>query len=111
MTSATSPAPQASVPSPVEARLGPPEYYRVWCSAEGIPLNEYHCVEFCGWPIAWEDAALDPPVDVASFRRSGPPATHGEVDIYLTTDGKVVSVVELLCDEPREFRRTCGRCS
>ncbi|HWP38280.1 MAG TPA: hypothetical protein VNL18_12085, partial [Gemmatimonadales bacterium] len=67
---------------PVEARLGAPEYYRIWCSAEQLPLNQYHSIEFCGWLIGWDDAALDPPLEAAPFRRAGSPATRVEVEIF-----------------------------
>jgi hypothetical protein len=88
---------------PLEAELGAPEYYRIWCSAEASPLNDYHSIEFCGWPVGWSEAALDPPVEAARAGRSGPAATRVEVEIFLTTDGKLVSVVELVGDEPGQY--------
>lgn len=88
---------------PVEAKLGAAEYYRIWCAAEDFPLNEYHCIEFCGWLVGWGDATLCQPVERFPLRGGGTVATRVEVDIFLTNEGKLVSAVELLGDEPREF--------
>jgi hypothetical protein len=85
-----------------EERLGEPVYYRLWCSAEGLPPNEYRSVEFCGWLIGWGASALARPLEAFRLGSRGV-ATHAEVELFLADDGQIVSAVELLPDAAWEF--------
>ena len=79
--------------------LGSPDLYRCWCSADGFPLNEFRRIEFCGWLIGWGDAMLATPLE----KFHAEPATRMEVHLFLTTDGEIVSAVDLLSDADRAF--------
>lgn len=95
--------PPARARHPAEARLGEAEYYRVWCAATRILLNQYHRVEFWGWLVGWGEGPLEPPLETVAVGAAPAVATRAEVGIFLTTDGALVTTVELLPDADRAF--------
>jgi len=94
--------PACHEPHPAEARLGGPEYYRIWCSATDNPANKYQSVEFCGWLVGWGASELAAPLEAFRFGDAGL-ATRVEADIFLSTDGRIVTALELLPATAWEF--------
>ncbi len=90
-------------PDDLQNRLGAAEYYRLWCSAEQFPLNEYRRIEFCGWLVGYGEAIVELPADAARGPDGGVTSRRTEVDMFLTTDGKIVTAVELMPTAGREF--------
>lgn len=87
----------------MEPHFGGPDFLRIWCTAEDCGLNPYRRIEFCGWPIAWGDGPLDVPVSVFPYQGASYVANRVELNLYRTTEGRIVSALELISDAPREF--------
>jgi len=66
--------------------LGEAERTRIWCVTSGTDLNRFRRIEFDGWLVGWGEGLSG---------GSNGPRSRTEVTLFLTTDGRIITSVNL----------------
>lgn len=83
------------------ARLGEPRQYRIWSTAPRSPLNAFRRREFRGWLVGWGDGDRDAVMEEISMDELHTINARTEVTVFLTTDGRLITTVNLVLGETR----------
>ena len=82
-------------------RLGEPAQYRIWSTAPRSSLNAFRRREFTGWLVGWGDGNRETAIEEISMVEPQAVDARTEVSVYLTTDGRLITTVNLLLGERR----------
>jgi len=66
--------------------LGEAERTRIWCVTGATDLNRFRRIEFDGWLVGWGEGLSS---------ASNGPRSRTEVTLFLTTDGRIITSVNL----------------